>query len=122
MTCLFFAASWCPLSAKFINKLIEFYNEINLEDKVLEIILVSRDRNKDDFDSFYNLMPWLSLPYGDSRVKKLIDAHDIKGIPQLVLLNSKGEIIQSQGRRDVCLHDPETVQNKWDELLSSSKP
>jgi len=81
MTCLLFAASWCPLSSKFIHKLTDFYDEINLEDKVLEIILVSRDRNKDDFDSFYNLMPWLSLPYGDSRVKKLIDAHDIKGIP-----------------------------------------
>ena len=93
MTCLFFAASWCPLSTKFNSKLIEFYNEINLEDKVLEIILISRDRNKDDFDAFYSSMPWLSLPYGDSRVKKLIDAHDIKGIPQLVLLNRKGEII-----------------------------
>lgn len=54
---------------------------------MLEIILVARDKNKDDFEKYYNDMPWLSLPYKDGRLKKLIEAHEIKGIPVLAILN-----------------------------------
>ena len=117
---LYFGASWCPLSIKFSHKLIEFYNEINLEDKVLEIILVARDKNKDDFEKYYNDMPWLSLPYKDGRLKKLIEAHQIKGIPVLGILNKQGEMVYSEGRRDVCTYDDtEYIQNKWESLLQT---
>ncbi|MFN9909829.1 MAG: thioredoxin-like domain-containing protein [bacterium] len=36
--CLFFSAGWCPPCQTFLPKLVEFYNEINLETKILEII------------------------------------------------------------------------------------
>jgi nucleoredoxin len=105
MVALYFATSQCPLCTKFTKKLIEFYNEINLEDKILEIILVSRDKNKEDFEKLYNDMPWHSLPCKDGRIKKLIESYEIKGIPVLALLNKKGEIAFSDGRRDVCTYD-----------------
>lgn len=47
-------------------------------------------------------MPWVLIPFGDSRLKKLPEAHDIKGIPVLAVLNKNGEIYNSEGKRDVC--------------------
>lgn len=44
VTCLFFAAYFSPPCLAFTPLLINFYNEVNSEDKVLEIILVSYDK------------------------------------------------------------------------------
>ena len=38
VVCLFFSAGWCPPCQTFLPILIDFYNEINLENKILEII------------------------------------------------------------------------------------
>ena len=40
VVCLFFSANWCPPCNTFLPKLVEFYNEINLETKILEIICI----------------------------------------------------------------------------------
>ena len=80
VVCLFFSANWCPPCQTFLPKLVEFYNEINLETKILEIICiiiiikdVSKDRNTEEFEEHYEKMPWISLPKGDSRNKKLFE-------------------------------------------------
>lgn len=52
----------------FVPLLIDFYNEINENEKQLEIIYVSRDRSKEEFEEALDEMPWLSLPYEDQRV------------------------------------------------------
>lgn len=85
---------------------------------MLEIILVARDKNKEEFEKYYNEMPWLSLPYKDGRLKKLIETHEIKGIPQLILLNKQGEMVYRDGRNDVCtFDDTDYIQNKWEKIL-----
>lgn len=38
VVCLFFSAKWCPPCQTLLPKIVEFYNEINLETKILEII------------------------------------------------------------------------------------
>jgi len=38
VVCLFFSAGWCAPCQTFLPILIDFYNEINLENKILEII------------------------------------------------------------------------------------
>jgi len=32
----------------------------------------------------------------------LIDAHDIKAVPILAVLNKKGDIVNMHGKKDVC--------------------
>jgi len=43
VTCLYFAGSYCPPSRGFTPKLIEFYNEINTDEKLMEIIYIPFD-------------------------------------------------------------------------------
>lgn len=88
---MFFSANWCPPCHTFLPILIDFYNEINLETKILEIIYVPRDKSKEEFEEHYEKMPWISIPYGDSRNRRLVEAHDIKGIPILYVLKKNGE-------------------------------
>ncbi len=65
ITCVYFSASWCPPCLAFTPLLIDFYNEVNSEDKALEIILVPLDRTNEEFELYYKPMPWLTIPFGD---------------------------------------------------------
>lgn len=115
LVCLYFAGKWCPLCAPFTSILIDFYNEINIEEKLLEIIFVSRDKNKEEFEEVYKEMPWLAFPFGDSRIKKLTEAHDVKGIPILIVLKKNGEAITINGKRDIMTEGYDVFQ-KWLQL------
>jgi len=112
LVCLYISAKWCPLCVTFTPILVDFYNEINIEEKLLEIIYVSRDKTKDEFEEVYKEMPWLAFPFGDSRVKKLIEAHDIKGIPMLIVLKKNGEAATVHGKKDIMTESYE-VFSKW---------
>ena len=68
VTCLFFAGYFSPPCLAFTPLLINFYNEVNSEDKVLEIILVSYDKQKEDFNAFFKPIPFLALPFNDERI------------------------------------------------------
>ena len=79
VVCLFFSASWCPPCQTFLSILVDFYNEINLESKILEIICkffkkdIPRDKSKEEFEEHVEKMPWISIPYGDHRNRKLVE-------------------------------------------------
>ena len=62
---LYFSAHWCPPCRGFTPKLAEWYTKLTtgpLKDK-FEIVFVSSDRDEDSFDSYFDEMPWLALPY-----------------------------------------------------------
>ena len=116
ITCLYISAKWCPLCVTFTPVLIDFYNEINIEEKLLEIIFISRDKTKDEFEEVYKEMPWLAFQYGDSRMKKLIEAHDVKGIPVLIVLKKNGEAATPHGKKDIMTEGYDVFQ-KWVQLV-----
>ena len=64
--------------------MVDFYNEINLETKILEIICtilnldVPRDKAKEEFEEHYDKMPWITIPFGDSRNRKLVEVSFFK--------------------------------------------
>ena len=70
MTCLYFAGSFSPPCNGFLPKLIDFYNELNTEEKLLEIIYVPYDKTEDDYKNQIKSMPWVSLPFKDERIAK----------------------------------------------------
>lgn len=116
LVCLYFSGKWCAPCTVFTPILIDFYNEINIEEKLFEIIYVSRDKNKEEFEEFFKEMPWLAFPFGDSRIKKLTEAHDIKGIPVLLVLKKNGEIATNQGKKDI-MNEGYDVFQKWVKLV-----
>ena len=43
---LFFSAGWCPPCEQFQQLLKDFYNEVNIDGKIIEIIYVSHDKSE----------------------------------------------------------------------------
>jgi len=112
VVCLYFTASWCPPCQGFCPLLIDFYNDINSTEKQLEIILVSRDQNKDDFEEYYAQMPWLAIPFGDERIPNLAEKYGIKGIPILLVLKKNGDVATKTGKMDVT-NEGNYAFEKW---------
>ncbi|GFP97737.1 probable nucleoredoxin 2 [Phtheirospermum japonicum] len=106
---LYFSAQWCTPGLKFTPKLASIYQKINQEMTVngnrdFEIVLVSSDRSQTAFDSYFQTMPWLALPYGDSNIKNLTKYFDVRGIPALVILGPDGKTVTRLGRNLVNLY------------------
>merc|ERR1712187_446624 len=97
---LYFSAHWCPPCRGFTPKLAEWYNA-GLKDK-MEIIFVSSDRDQASFDSYFNEMPWLALPFAKQAEKEAIsDAMGVGGIPSFAVINPDGTVITTDGRSQV---------------------
>ena len=67
---LYFSAHWCPPCVGFTSKLEEFYNKF--KNKNLEVVFVSSDRDQDQFNEYFQEMPWFALPFED-RDRKVSD-------------------------------------------------
>lgn len=104
---LYFSAHWCPPCKQFTPKLVSFYNrrkEMGHDD--FEIIFVSSDKDKTQFEDYFGEMPWLSLPFGDPRKDGLSNRFEIEGIPSLVILDPDLNIVTSSARNAV-MQDPQ---------------
>jgi len=106
---LYFSAHWCPPCRSFTPMLAKAYKE-HLKGKDLEIIFVSSDRDERAFASYHKEMPWLALPFGDrARKGGLGSRFGVQGIPCLVLIDAKGNLVTKDGRGKV-MGDP---TGKW---------
>lgn len=120
--CLYFGGYQCPPCQGFLPKLIQFYNEINTEEKVLEVIYVPHDTSDEDYKIHTKAMPWLCLPFSDERVTKYEENYNIKGIPMLIVIKPNLEVANMKAKLDVFKiisegGDPEIVYNKWCEQI-----
>lgn len=98
---IYFSAHWCPPCRGFTPVLADKYKQ-SAKEKNIEVVFVSSDRDQASFQEYYNEMPWLSLPFAARDVKdRLSKLFGVSGIPMLVVLNSKGEILTKDGRGQV---------------------
>ncbi|CAG9313137.1 unnamed protein product [Blepharisma stoltei] len=117
VVCLFFTANWCPPCRTFTPILVEFYNDVNYPDKRLEIIQISSDKDEQSFSEYFSRLPWLAIPFGDSRIKSLKMKFKVQGIPLLMLLNKDGTMAYGLGRADVQTEGPACF-DKWYNLVN----
>jgi len=70
------------------------------------VVFFSGDKQEDVFKSYYAEMPWLAIPFKDSRIKRVVKHFKIKGLPRLIIMDAKTmrvlhedavEIVTSQG-------------------------
>jgi len=75
----------------------------------LEVVYVSSDNNENDFNKYYQNMPWLSIPYENRElVDTLISRYEITGFPTLIIVdNETGTVISRNGRTGVMNYPEE---------------
>ena len=112
---LCFSAQWCIPGVNFTPKLISIHHKIkqmlaekqgnnNDQEEDFEIVFVSSDHDQTSFDSYFDTMPWLALPFGDPNIRNLLKHFDVKGIPCLVILGTDGKTITRNGRNLINLY------------------
>ena len=99
---LYFSAHWCPPCKMFTGKLKKFYNEINADSKQLEIVWISGDEEEEEYDDYFEEMPWLAMPFEPEEEREDVsEKFNISSIPQLIVLNKDGSVKSKTGKKDV---------------------
>lgn len=111
----------CNISKSFVPILKNFYEEVNLEDKKVEIIYVGFDKVKKDYENFTKAMPWLGLPFSDERIQGLKEFYDIRVIPKLLLVDNRGEEVRNDNRQDVYHLEVDKAFEKWRQLKTTQE-
>ena len=104
---LYFSAHWCPPCRAFTPKLVSTYEKMKAAGKDMEIVFVSWDREKEQFDEYYQEMPWATFPFKDPRIEKLVRLFELEGIP--ALMTFKGSEVANKKARGSAQHDPTGV-------------
>ena len=109
---LYFTASFCGPCKKFSSMLKLFYEEINADKVNFEVIVVPSDHDEAAYKAYVADMPWLSVPFGDLKIKELQGKFKINGIPALIVVDNKGNLISKEGRKEVSVKGEEAY-NEW---------
>jgi len=103
---IYFSAHWCGPCRAFTPQLVKFYEKCHSKKAPLEIVFVSLDRSEEDMSEYMKgeNMPWLAIPYddreGSSALRSLYQAN---GIPRLVIVDNKGNVVSNEARWDVSV-------------------
>lgn len=96
---IYFSAHWCPPCRGFTPEFAQIYDQLKSAGKNFEVVFASSDRDESSFDEYRGEMPWLSLPYANRAAKSALSSkYKVSGIPTLVILDEKGEVITKEGR------------------------
>jgi len=99
---IYFSAHWCPPCRGFTPQLAKLYTTYKGAGKNFEIVFASSDRDEKAFSEYFAEMPWLAIPYSERECKeKLSKKFKVKGIPTLVILDTDGSVITTDGRSAV---------------------
>ena len=102
---IYFSARWCPPCRTFLSKLIEAYHKIKAKDDAFEVIFISSDRDQASFDEFFLGMPWLALPFGDSRKASPSCTFKVSSIPMVVAIGPSGRTVTTEARDLIMSHE-----------------
>ena len=98
---VYFSAHWCGPCRAFTPKLAQFYKNVNKDEKKVEIIFNSADQDLKSFNEYFSTMPWIATPFESESKSQIDEACGITSIPQLIIFDYKGRVIDDNGRRTV---------------------
>ena len=110
---VYFSAHWCGPCRAFTPKLAQFYKNVNKDKKQIEIIFNSADQDLKGFYDYFSTMPWIATPFDSDAKSQIDDACGISSIPQLIIFDNKGNIIDDSGRS--------TVESQGDNAINTWK-
>jgi len=93
--------------------LAKAYEEAIKAGAKFELVFVSSDQDEEGFEEYFGSHPWKAVAFDNEKVRETLgQTHGIRGIPALVVLNSKGEVISKEGRAAVT-KDKENAIIEW---------
>ncbi len=97
---LYFSAGWCPPCHQFTPLLVNFYNEMKPKHPEFEVVLMSLDRGQNAMEKYISEsnMPWPAMRFSALHGSPLLK-YGGPGIPDLVVLNAKGEVLSDSFSR-----------------------
>ena len=92
---LYFSAGWCGPCHQFTPELVKFYNEMKPKYPGFEIVFMSLDQGANAMEKYMNEMarPWPAVRYSAAKSDRALTKYAGPGIPCLVLLSEKGEVL-----------------------------
>jgi len=92
---LYFSAGWCGPCHQFTPELVKFYNEMKPKYPGFEVVFMSRDLGQNAMEKYMAemAMPWPAVRYSAAKSDRALTRYAGRGIPDLVLLNEKGEVL-----------------------------
>ncbi len=115
---VYFSAHWCGPCRGFTPKLAQFYKNVNSEKKQIEIIFNSLDSDLKTFNEYFGTMPWIATPYESEAKGEIEQACGINSIPQLIIFDNKGHVLDDNGRRTVESQGVEAI-NTWKNSINN---
>ncbi len=93
---LYFSAHWCGPCRQFTPKLVAWYQSRRAQADQFEIVFVSHDRSSQEMAAYLreDQMPWPAIDYTRRATIEALDKkYAGKGIPCLVLIDERGEVV-----------------------------
>eukprot|EP00040_Diaphanoeca_grandis_P005474 m.32981 g.32981 ORF g.32981 m.32981 type:complete len:1171 (-) comp16735_c0_seq1:76-3588(-) len=113
---LYFSAHWCPPCRQFTPKLCKWLQQFQTTHKAkdkLELVFVSKDKTKDDFEEYHATMNFFAIPFAQKETREaLFKKFEISSIPALVIVDYAGEVISWNGM-DIVNEDVEAKEFPW---------
>ena len=100
---LYFSAHWCPPCRAFTPELVKFHDECVEKGYPFEIVFISCDHSEKDMMGYMSdtNMGWVAIPYSSKLKDELMKTFGVRGIPTLIILDSKGNVISKDARGEV---------------------
>lgn len=111
-TAFYFSAKWCPPCRAFTPKLVNFRNQ---NSEKFEVVFVSSDRSSGGQTDYMNAydMPWPATKWRGTDSNNLSRKFSVRGIPALIVVNSKGEVVSRRGTSDLSQNRFSSIPSSW---------
>lgn len=90
-TLVVFGASWCPKCTEEIPEIANYYSKWKAQG--VEVVLVSLDETKEQFDDFTAVFPFISICDYQKWESPIVKDYYVFGTPTMYLLDDKREIL-----------------------------
>ncbi|KAL7678112.1 hypothetical protein ACOME3_004340 [Neoechinorhynchus agilis] len=113
--CLYFSAHWCPPCKTLTPKLVTFYESYH-ESKSFEIIFISADQGKKQFENYFDSMPWLALDFESESKDNILSEYSVNSIPRLIIIDINAKEVVCQDAQSYVAKDPEGEKFPWNQV------
>lgn len=113
---LYFSANFCKPCHEFLPMLKDFYDEVNEDEKKVEIIYVSLDKNQDEQEKYHkDHGNWPRIAFADEEARANLKAkYGVEKIPAIVVLDDSKENAKfTDGVNDIRNMGPMAYDMKW---------